>query len=206
MKIVEPSVELLYITPQPAQLLESAGRTCYKSEDKITDNSAAKFVKMICKNKHESVLEHAVASFRIVTDRGVSHEIVRHRLFSYSQESTRYVNYGKDKHGGEITVIMASSLASLKGSGVYDELEFWKDACVQAELNYLDMLEYGAAPQTARALLPTCLKTELVMTGNFRNWRHFIAMRSSKTAHPDVQLIANLLQDVLIKECPEVFA
>lgn len=199
MKIVDPSVELLYITPEPAKLLESAGRTCYKSEDKITDNSAAKFVKMVCKNKHESVIEHAVASFRIICDRGISHEIVRHRLASYSQESTRYVNYGKEKHGREIAVIMPSGMTRAQ--------EFWwRIACHDSEEKYFCMLDTGASPQTARSVLPTCLKTELVMTTNFRVWKYFLEMRCAKTAHPDIQIIANMIKDVLASQCPEVFA
>jgi thymidylate synthase (FAD) len=185
MKIAKQSVELLACTPDALLLIEKAGRTCYKSEAKITAESAEAFVRTILKSGHESVIEHASATFRIVCDRGISHEIVRHRLASYSQESTRYCNYGKK--GGEITVIMPENLAFGQGRGS------WEAAVVAAEHSYLKMLECGCLPQIARSVLPTCLKTELVMTANFREWRHFIRMRSAKAAHPQVQEIARMI-------------
>lgn len=198
MKIVEPSVELLAISAGPAQLIELAGRTCYRSEDKITDDSAAAFVAMIAKRGHESVIEHASATFRIVTDRGITHEIVRHRLASYSQESTRYCNYGKDKHGNEISVVLPSGLT-------HDQQQAWRQACEGAEHSYFALLGLGAKPQQARSVLPTCLKTEIVMTANFREWCHFLTLRMAAAAHPDIRPIALAVWYALVEHCEPVF-
>ena len=199
MKIVEPSVSLEWITPMPLQAIERAGRVCYKSEDKITEGSAEKFCKMIYQKGHESVVEHAVASIRIVCDRGVSHEIVRHRLASYSQESTRYCNYSKDKFGNEITVIEPPDLTD-------GQRTMWVVGVMGAESAYFSMIENGSTPQIARSILPNCLKTELVMTANFREWRHFIHLRTSSAAHPQMRQIAEMVKTTLAHECPFVFA
>jgi len=192
MNIVEQSVGLLHITSEPEKEIERAGRTCYKSEDKITDDSAAKFIRMITKRGHESVIEHASASFRIITDRGITHEIVRHRLVSYSQESTRYCNYCKDKFGSEITVIEPFYLTPI-------QREVWFNACCNAERSYMTLIAEGCAPQMARSVLPTCLKTEIVMTCNFREWRHFIKLRTNNAAHPQIRDIARKIHDILVK-------
>lgn len=199
MRIVEPSVTLEWMTPYPLSMIERAGRTCYKSEFK-SDADPAVFVRRLIKRGHLSVIEHAVASLRIVCDRGVSHEIVRHRIASYSQESTRYVNYGKEMYGGEIKVIVPSGLR--KSDIAY---EYWFAATEKAENAYLDMIENGISPQMARSVLPTCTATELVMTANFREWRHFIALRCAPAAHPDMRHVAELARDILRHECPVVF-
>lgn len=195
MKIIEQSVELVACTPDAILVIEKAGRTCYKSEARITPESAEAFVRTILKSGHESVIEHASATFRIVCDRGISHEIVRHRLASYSQESTRYCNYGKK--GGEIAVIEPKNLTKMQRAG-------WDMACSTAESAYLTLLQLGCAPQIARSVLPTCLKTEIVMTANFREWRHFIRMRSAKAAHPQVQEIAGLILAWFEKNYPVI--
>jgi thymidylate synthase (FAD) len=198
MRIVHPSVTLEWITPEPLLSIERAGRVCYKSEDKITPGSAEKFCTMINQRGHASVVEHAAASFRIICDRGVSHEIVRHRLASYSQESTRYCNYSKDKFGSEIAVIQPPGLEG-------EALDAWKTSCQMAEHYYSRMLEKGCSPQIARSVLPTCLKTELVMTANFREWMHFIRLRTSKAAHPQIRPIAQEINRVLAGYCPTIF-
>ena len=199
MKIVNESVALLFITPNAAQFIEAAGRTCYKSEDKITPTSASAFIKMLIHEKgHESVIEHAYATFRVVCDRGVSHEIVRHRLGSYSQESTRYCNYGKEKFGAEITVIEPPFPSDAMRA-------YWWVACEEAERSYLMMVEKGVSPQIARSVLPTCLKTEIVITYNFREWRHFLKLRTSKAAHPQMREVADMIRRTLVEQCPEVF-
>jgi thymidylate synthase (FAD) len=198
MHIVEPSVELVWITPEALRVIEAAGRTCYKSEDKIADGTAEAFVRQILARGHESVVEHASASFRIVTDRGISHEIVRHRLASYSQESTRYCNYGKDRFGAEIALIQPPGMNEAATAA-------WRNACEAAEAAYFRMIEAGAAPQIARAVLPTCLKTELVMTATFREWRHFLKLRSAPAAHPQIVEIARMIHQILRDKCPAVF-
>lgn len=200
MKIIQPSVELLSVTKEPTRLIEKAGRTCYKSEERITDNSANKFIEMISRNNHASVVEHASATFRIVTDRGISHEIVRHRIASYSQESSRYCNYSKDRFGREISVIKPDAVEL--GSMAFD---VWGNAMSLAEHAYFSMLDNGAKPQIARAVLPTCLKTEIVMTANFREWMHFLNLRMSKAAHPDIRIIAFLVWEVLSSRCSTIF-
>ena len=199
MKIIEPSVTLLHVTPNAEKVIELAGRLCYKSEDRITEDSHVAFIQMLKGNNHNSVLEHASAGFHIVTERGISHEIVRHRIASYSQESTRYANYSKDKFGGEIAVVMPSQLSG--GSAAV-----WHSAMERAEASYMALLADGNKAQTARAVLPTCLKTELVMSANFREWIHFLKLRLSTAAHPDMRVIARLLRDELVKIAPTVFA
>ncbi len=193
MKIVKESVKLEWITPDAAKVIERAGRTCYKSEEKITEESAAKFVGMVTRLGHHSVIEHAAASFRIVCDRGISHEIVRHRLASYSQESTRYCKYGDG-----IKVICPPGLEG-------ESLIEWEKACRCAEECYLKMLDCGERSETGRSVLPTCLATELVMTANFREWMHFIKLRASAKAHPQIRIIARKVWNILKEECPAVF-
>lgn len=167
------------------QIIEQAGRTCYKSEEHITQESAVKFIASIIKRGHEAVLEHGVLTIKFVCDRGVSHEIVRHRIAAYCQESTRYCNYSKDKFGNEITVIEPCYLE--KDSRAY---KTWYQACDRAESAYFDMLLDGCTPQEARAVLPNSLKTEVVMTANIREWRHFFRLRCAPAAHPQMREVA----------------
>lgn len=198
MKIIEPSVELMFITPNAAQLIELAGRVCYKSEDKITNDSAEKFVQMISERGHYSVIEHAYAMLRIITDRGITHEIVRHRIASYSQESTRYCNYSKSKFGSELTLLPPSGMSEA-------ETKIWMRAANQSEQNYNDMIAVGSPPQRARGVLLTNQKTEIVITYNFREWLHFLKLRTAATAHPDMQIVAKQIGQILAIECPSVF-
>lgn len=198
MKIVSPSVTLLWITPEPEFQIETAGRTCYKSEDKITEDSAQQFSRKMRKAGHHAMIEHAVASFRIITDRGITHEIVRHRLASYAQESTRYCNYSANKFGNECSFIEPPGLTSEQ------RLE-WESACITAEQHYFKMLESGCSPQIARSVLPNCLKTEIVMMANLREWRHFISIRATKAAHPQIRPIANKVWEILMELAPSVF-
>ena len=202
MKIIKPSIEILdNITPvEVLKKLELCGRVCYKSEDKITDESAVKFISNIIKQGHESVLEHVSFSVRFICDRGVSHEIVRHRIASYSQESTRYCNYSKGDFDGQITVIEPLYLEP--GTEGY---EIWKKACQEAEDNYFKLLQYGCTAQEARAVLPNSLKTEIVMTANVREWRHFLKLRTSKAAHPQIKEVAEMLLEQLNFLLPSLF-
>lgn len=198
MKIIEPSVTLEWITPDALKAIEAAGRVCYKSENNITGTSANSFVSKIIERGHESVIEHASASFRIITDRGITHEIVRHRIASFSQESTRYCNYSKDKFDNEISVIEPPMMN--------DEIrKAWVKSCETAEQEYFNMLAAGATPQIARSILPTCLKSELIMTCNFREWRHFLRLRLASGAHPQVIQIAEMIKNALNLEYPEIF-
>ncbi len=198
MKIVKPSVELLWITKDPEQQIEVAGRNCYKSEDKITKESAGKFVGMLRKSGHHAMIEHAVASFRIITDRGITHEIVRHRLASYAQESTRYCNYTKDKFGNECSFIQPPDMNFVQTTD-------WRYACENAEHSYFKMLENGCTPQIARSVLPNCLKTEIIMMANLREWRHFIKLRGSQAAHPQIRPVAYGVWSILMIHAPNVF-
>lgn len=201
MKIISAYAEILAATPDLEKIIELAGRTCYKSEDKITDDSAAQFVAKIRSINHESVLEHGSITVRFVVDRGVSHELVRHRLASFSQESTRYCNYSKDKFGNEIIVIYPNF--------GWDELDSkfirWKEACVVAEARYFDMLDAGAKPQEARSVLPNSLKTEVVMTANPREWRHVFKLRCAEAAHPQMREVMIPLRDEFARRWPALF-
>jgi len=198
MKIVKPSVALLWITPEPEYQIEVAGRTCYKSEDKITADSARGFAQKMRKSGHHAMIEHAVASFRIITDRGITHEIVRHRLASYAQESTRYCNYSADKFGNQCSFIEPPDLFP-------SQRKEWETACLIAEKQYFKLLSDGCTPQIARSVLPNCLKTEIVMTANFREWRHFISLRGSKAAHPQIRPIAFQVWKILVHHAPSIF-
>jgi thymidylate synthase (FAD) len=198
MKIVEPSVELLWITENPEHQIEQAGRTCYKSEDKMTADSARLFAQKMREHGHHAMIEHAVASFRIITDRGITHEIVRHRLASFAQESTRYCNYSADKFDNQCTFIEPPNLSA-------DQRALWEKACVDAETRYFEMLKAGCSAQIARSVLPTCLKTELVMMANFREWRHFIGLRGTKAAHPQIRPIAHMVWTILMQHAPSIF-
>lgn len=319
MKIVKPSVEIMhtgleteFITPE--QFIERVGRTCYKSEDKITDDSAAKFVSGLIKRGHEAMIEHYSLVFetdaywyeqiiedwelllhdctiqltnvlkpfirftdcmlddgkmryivsgnmrawrdfiractegfgyipeylygivkcyhlffpefqeyvpaviindklipikiseltmperlihqdvtvKFICDRGVSHEIVRHRTSSFAQESTRYCNYGLDKFGNEITVIAPSWCETNK-----ELYKIWKDSCVRDEGFYFLLLSEGATPQEARSVLPSSLKTEVIMTTNLSGWDHFFNLRCAPDAHPDIQVVAKMAKDAM---------
>lgn len=190
MRIIEPNFEIIdeFNGLDLLKKIERAGRVCYKSEDRITEDSAEKFVKMIIESGHESVIEHEKISVKIVCDRGVSHEIVRHRIASFSQESTRYCNYNKNKFGGEITVIRP-----LFWKEDSEEFKIWVDCMRYVEKTYLSLIEKGAQPQEARSVLPNSLKTEIVVTMNLREWRHFFKLRTSERAHPQMRQIAKMI-------------
>jgi len=193
MKVIDQSWSYA-MANKPAVILkdiEAAGRTCYKSEDLITDESAEKFVRQVIKSGHESVIEHASISVRIITDRGVTHELVRHRLASYSQESTRYCNYGKEKFGNELTFIKPVWIEGNALDWPYTSPQrVWYNACLETESIYLSLLKLGWSPQQARTVLTNSLKTEIVMTCNLREWRHFFRLRASKAAHPQMRALA----------------
>ena len=202
MKIISPFHEILFIQDGDSILrhIELAGRTCYKSEDKITQDSSKGFVKGIIKSGHHSVIEHISITVRFVCDRGISHELVRHRLAAFSQESTRYANYSQNRFGSEITVIRP--LFWPEESDAYRQ---WLKAMKNAENSYLNLLKAGAKAEEARSVLPNSLKTEVVMTCNLREWRHVLNLRCSKAAHPQIQEIMLPLLDELHEKIPVVF-
>jgi thymidylate synthase (FAD) len=202
MKVIKPSYEIL--TPidgeQILKHIELCGRVCYKSEDKITDDSARKFVANIIKREHESVLEHFDISLRFICDRGVSHEIVRHRIASYSQESTRYCNYSPDK--SEEGIVFIEPCFWKDGSR---EMAGWYQAMLDAEDTYDTLISLGSTPQEARSVLPNSLKTEIICTMNLREWRHFFKLRTSKAAHPQMRELVIPLLAELKEKVPVVF-
>lgn len=193
MKIVNASFEI--VDPvRPEEILkniEKFGRVCYKSESNITEGSASPFISKIIKSGHESVIEHEKVSVKIICDRGVSHEIVRHRIASYSQESTRYCNYIKDKFGNELTFIKP-----IFWDEEAPEYKIWFSSMQNIENTYMELVNLGARPEQARAVLPNSLKTEIIVTMNLREWRHFFKLRTSSHAHPQMREISiPLLQE-----------
>lgn len=185
------------------QLIEQAGRTCYKSENNITPESAAAFVEKVVKNHHEAMLEHASMTVKFIVDRGVSHELVRHRLASFAQESTRYCNYSKAKFGEELTFIKPFFFDEDT-----QEYQLWKNTCQAAEHAYLAMLLLNRTPQEARSVLPNSLKTEVIMTANMREWRHFFRLRAAGETgapHPQMSEVAVPLLKTVRDYMPELF-
>jgi thymidylate synthase (FAD) len=180
--------------------IEKIGRICYKSEDRITYDSAEKFIRNIIKSGHESVIEHEKISVRFICDRGVTHEIVRHRIASYSQESTRYCNYTKEKFGSELTFIRPC---------FWDEHSenylIWHAQMAAAENAYKLLIESGATPEEARSVLPTSVKTEIAVTMNLREWRHFFKLRGSNRSHPQMREVVLPLLEDFKKLLPVIF-
>lgn len=202
MKIIKPEAQILFPVDgvQMLKNLERIGRVCYKSEDKITEDSYIPFLGRILRSGHESVIEHEKASVRAICDRGVSHELVRHRIASYSQESTRYCNYTGEKFGGELTFIRPFFWAEDAR-----QYEIWKRVMQQAEDAYAELLGLGATPQEARSILPNSLKTEIVMTMNMREWRHFFRLRLAPAAHPQMRELCGILLREFLGAIPLLF-
>ena len=202
MKIIEPYFEILNMASADEiyRHLELAARTCYKSEEKITKDSAKAFLTRLIKSGHESVIEHISISVRIICDRGVSHELVRHRLCSFSQESTRYANYSNEKFGSEITVI--KPIFWNEDAAQYHQ---WKSAMAACESAYLALIDSGAKAQEARSVLPNSLKTDIMMTANIREWRHIFKLRCSKASHPQMREIMLPLLDAFHDRLPVLF-
>lgn len=199
MRIVDPSVKVYFYMidalnrdgnrMSPVEVIERVARTCYRSEDRIGEGSADKMVRSLRERGHHAMLEFCDALAVITADRGLTHELVRHRLASYAQESTRFCNYGRGKFGGEITVIRQPGL-----SGQAEEV--WREAMKTAERHYLSLIGLGVQPQIARSVLPIGLKTEICIKANLREWRHIFMMRCSPAAHP---IIRGVMLEVLSK-------
>ena len=198
MKIIQPSIEIL--TPLDGdyilRFLERCGRVCYKSEDKITGDSAGKFIRNLIKSGHESVIEHFNITVKVVCSRAISHQIVRHRIGAYSQESTRYVNY---RDGIEVI-----EQPAIEGHSQPDDV--WIMAMEYTEKCYkLLIQDYGVKPEIARDVLPNAVKTEIVITYNLRQWRHFLKQRISRAAHPQIRQIANMILKEFQEKIPVIF-
>ena len=273
MRLIKPSVEIIkqekYDLLHVFKFIELAGRTCYKSENKITEDSASEFVDRMIKSGHGAMLEHGTiyltipvsdisnpiiykyilnsyskifidftnsyittnyrvlvennwlddlkyisepylfhakrTTVKFICDRGVSHEFVRHRVFSFAQESTRYCNYTKDKFNNELTFIIPCWIKDLEEGNYYAYCEYhhskndaskrWFDSCMSSEFVYTNLIEEGWKPQEARTILPNSLKTELIMTGFDSDWQHFFELRCAPNAHPQAKELADMLKD-----------
>ena len=225
MKLIRESVELT-ILGEPldsmsegklGRFLESCGRVCYKSENKITEDSHKKFLKTIIKSGHESILEHANISAKIVTNRGVTHELVRHRIgVAYSQESTRYCNYSGDRFGNELSFVVPvwvtdENLEKYNNNTfvhdyMMDPVYIWKSQMQSAEHMYQYLLKLGWTPEKAREILPNSLATTIMTTFNLRAWRHVLKQRLDKKCHPQMRFMMFQLAENLNKYLPLFFS
>ena len=218
MNILNPRFEIL--TPiseggiEELKHIEKIGRVCYKSEGNITEDgeSAKKFVKMLINRGHEAMIEHSSLSVKFVVDRGISHELVRHRIASFAQESTRYVNYSLDKFGNEINVIdirngiiLDNKMKNMDARTIELIINEWLLAMEDAEKHYMKMIELGATPQIARSVLPNSTKTEITITADYREWRNFFKLRVPNTAHPQMREVTIPLLNELKSVLPIIF-
>jgi thymidylate synthase (FAD) len=207
MQVIKPSFEIMDTIDAEKMLrnIERYARTCYQSEPKSDSFEDTKIFlkKLLYEKKHDSVFEHEKITVKFICDRGVSHEIVRHRIASYSQESTRYCNYANDKFGNEITVIEPCFWHNMQSDG--DKYTAWLQAMKNAEDSYFALINMGALPQEARSVLPNSLKTEIVCTFNIREWRHFFRLRTAISAHPQMREITIPLYNEFKKQIPILF-
>jgi thymidylate synthase (FAD) len=201
-RIMKPDVDDPDVYWDILQDITKSGRIAYAdsfSTGRIPDAKAEEFVKRLIRDGHESVLEHVSMRVLFTVDRGVSHELVRHRLASFTQSSTRYCNYSQDKFGNEITVIRPCYLPD-NASGAFNT---WSRAMVDCENAYFMMLKQGCTPQEARAVLPNSLKTEVMMTTNLREWRHILNLRAAGSTgkpHPQMlEVMVPLLNELRLK-------
>jgi thymidylate synthase (FAD) len=208
MKIIKQSYEILDYPESICQTIEKAGRTCYQSQNKITNDSAGKFVKMLLDRGHEAMIEFGDITVKFITNRGVTHELVRHRLCSFAQESTRYVKYNGDMEFIEPVWSKGDLTGSYKNfihrrGNELDQM--WLLACGESEIYYQTLLKSGWKAQQAREVLPNSLKTEIVMKGNIREWRHIFKLRCAKTAHPQMYSLMRPLLHELRGLMPVIF-
>ena len=200
MIIVQPSFEIETPEDHIAGMLkriEKIGRVCYKSEEKMNAASADAFVRKLIASEHEAVIEHEHITVRFICDRGVSHELVRHRIASYCQESTRYCNYSTTKN---------KDVQLIHPKGLTDEQRYRRERHYWDVQRLYEMeISEGLSPQIARGVLPTSLKTEIVMTCNLREWRHVLKLRASTRAHPQMRELIIPLQCRLNEYLPLIF-
>lgn len=202
MNIVDPEIFISHTDILQAYnkitSIANAARVCYQSEGGKSDKD---MVAMIIRNQHFAMLEHGgTLTVNFICDRGISHELVRHREASFAQESTRYCNYSKGKFGSDVTVIMPLGLDVRS-----KEFDIWYDSCAMATESYMDLLEAGVKPQMARSVLPNSTKTEIVVTANFREWRHILALRCAHDAHPQMRQLMLPLLEQLHSSIPVIF-
>lgn len=206
MKIIDQSYRILW---NPGDVIEQAARTCYRSEDKITEDGSSeqKIKEMLTSLGHTAMLEHSVLSVEFITDRAIANELERHRLCSFAQESTRYCNYSKGKFGGELTFIRPECFDVASFGSMEREWNsgFWMQVCRVAEENYFDLIEVGYKPEDARCVLPLSLATKLVMTTNYAEWRHILKLRTAKNAHPQMRALMLPLLKELQEKIPVIF-
>ena len=204
MKLIKPGYEIL--TPidglKEIQAIETAARTCYKSESAITEDgeSAKKLIRRLIESGHEAMLEHSFLSVKFTVDRGVTHELVRHRLCSFAQESTRYCNYSGKKFGRNVKFVIPGFFANK-----VEAMNAWTYACAKAEEAYFELMDEGATPQEARTVLPNSTAAEIVMSGNYREWRHILRLRTAKDAHPQMREVMCPLGEELKRRIPVIF-
>jgi|WetSurMetagenome_2_1015567.scaffolds.fasta_scaffold01488_23 thymidylate synthase (FAD) len=218
MKFIEQSAEIITTNggDKPLELIELCARTCYQSQDKITEGSAEKMVNMLVKNGHMAMIEHLVITMRLITSRGLTHELVRHRMASYAQQSTRYCD-SKDMH-----IIIPSWLRGNDVNSLYNNyikikmppspdvylcnrVESYFTVLSHIEKGYNYMLEQGSTKQEARGIFPNDLATEIIVTTNAREWLHILSLRDNKAAHPDMQYLASIVRKQLTNYCPILF-
>lgn len=211
-RIVKPSVEFIKGDNEFDMIksIERIARTCYKSEDIITETSGTTMIKALLTKEHYAMFDHQHITYKVVCDRGVSHEIVRHRIAAYAQESTRYCNYNSGKFGNEISVIDISSGFRYNLSDKDDMAKFteWMDAMNDAEKHYNRLIELGAKPEEARSVLPNSVKTEIMITYDVSEWVHFMKLRYYGTTgkpHPQMKEVANLIREDLVRRYPFIF-
>lgn len=216
MKIINPSYMILTELDDGKEILkdiEFAARSCYKSEDRITKDSAVGLIKNLVKRGHTAMLEFGDIVVKFICNRGFTHEMVRHRLASYAQESTRYCNYSKEKFGNELTFILPPFLIKEhedlreikeveKQTVAYSE---WIRAMIDAEVHYLRMINVGCSPNEARGVLPIDIKTEITVKANLTEWRHIFSKRTPNTAHPSMQQLMRPLCEELKTKIPILF-
>ena len=201
MKIVEPKIEIEKVDYKKVMKnLERACRTCYRSEDKISDESYKTLLKNCINRGHESILEHEKITIRMICDIGVYKDLTRHRHASFSIESTRYCNYGKDKFDNEIKFIKPVNIE--ENTEIYKE---WKESCEEIEKRYIKMVELGATPDQMRMILPHSTAALVTMTANIREWKHIFNLRCTRHAHPAVEQVMIPLLLHLKENMPEIF-
>lgn len=196
MRIIEQSHEIIALPENALEIIEQVARTCYKSEDKIKPGSADKIVRSLVERGHHAMIEFADVTVKFITNRGVSHELVRHRHCSFAQESTRYVRYE-----GNMEFILPVWWKKWND----DQMEIWERTIEDSEWAYESLLHEGASPQEAREVLPNSLKTEINVKANLREWRHIFELRCSKAAHPQIRALMLPLLKEMSEKIPVVF-